>query len=80
MRKDYPISKLVGHKITYYRKMKGISLATLSKNIGISEQQQSRYERGVNRINLERLSQYVNYFDLQFKDLLSIHDDKMTDE
>ena len=80
MRESYPISKLVGHKVTYYRKMKGISLSTLSKSIGVSEQQQSRYERGINRINLERLAQYVNYFDIQFKDLLSIHDDKMTDE
>ncbi|WP_265503574.1 helix-turn-helix domain-containing protein, partial [Providencia heimbachae] len=62
--------KLVGNKILYYRKMKGVSLLEISKVIGISEQQQSRYERGINRINLDRLAQYVNYFDVSFNDLL----------
>ncbi|QCJ68621.1 XRE family transcriptional regulator [Providencia heimbachae] len=52
MLKYYPASKLVGNKILYYRKMKGVSLLEISKVIGISEQQQSRYERGINRINL----------------------------
>ncbi|WP_438811286.1 helix-turn-helix domain-containing protein, partial [Proteus penneri] len=51
----YPVSKAIGRKITYYRKMKGISLDELAALIGVSQQQQSRYERGVNRINLDRL-------------------------
>ncbi len=73
MLKLYPASKLVGNRILYYRKMKGISLLEISKVIGISKQQQSRYERGLNRINLDRLAQYVDYFDVSFRDLLMIN-------
>ncbi|EPL9570024.1 helix-turn-helix domain-containing protein [Providencia rettgeri] len=76
MQKNYPASKLVGRKITYYRKMKGIPLSKMANDFGISEQQQSRYERGINRINLDRLAQYVNYFEINFYDLLSNKDIK----
>lgn len=37
--------------------MHGVSLDKLAKVIGVSQQQQSRYERGINRINLDRLNQ-----------------------
>lgn len=60
----YPISKIIGKKITHYRKMKGISLTELAKVTGVSEQQQSRYERGINRINLSRLYLYANFFNI----------------
>ncbi|MEQ4676155.1 helix-turn-helix transcriptional regulator [Providencia vermicola] len=76
MQKYYPASQLVGRKITYYRKMKGIPLSKIANDFGISEQQQSRYERGINRINLDRLAQYVNYFKVNFYDLLSDKDIK----
>ncbi|HFF1654767.1 TPA: helix-turn-helix domain-containing protein [Providencia rettgeri] len=76
MQKNYPASKLVGRKITYHRKMKGIPLSKIANDFGISEQQQSRYERGINRINLDRLAQYVNYFEVNFYDLLSDKDIK----
>ncbi|WP_369309571.1 helix-turn-helix domain-containing protein [Providencia rettgeri] len=76
MQKYYPASKLVGRKITYYRKMKGITLSKIANDFGFSEQQQSRYERGINRINLDRLAQYVNYFEISFYDLLSNKDIK----
>nr|WP_314265918.1 helix-turn-helix transcriptional regulator [uncultured Moellerella sp.] len=72
MRNNYPSSKLIGSKIIYYRKMKGVSLSQLAKVIGVSEQQQSRYERGINRINLDRLAQYVKYFEVDFKDFFSV--------
>lgn len=61
----YPVSRIIGNKITYYRKMKGMSLHDLAKIIGVSEQQQSRYERGVNRINLDRLNQYATFFETE---------------
>lgn len=56
----YPVSKVIGRKITYYRKMKGISLDELASLIGVSQQQQSRYERGlielawIDLINMQR--------------------------
>lgn len=64
----YPVSKAIGRKITYYRKMKGISLDELATLIGVSQQQQSRYERGINRINLDRLNQYAEIFNIHLKD------------
>lgn len=73
MSKNYLISKMVDSKIIYYRKMNGITLRELADTIGVSEQQQSRYERGVNRINLDRLGQYADYFEIGIKDLLDIN-------
>lgn len=63
----YQVSKVIGNKITYYRKMNGMSLNQLAKIIGVSEQQQSRYERGINRINLDRLGQYASIFNIEIK-------------
>ncbi|HCH7936825.1 MULTISPECIES: helix-turn-helix domain-containing protein [Providencia] len=60
----YPISKIVGSKITYYRKMNGMTLNQIANIIGVSEQQQSRYEHGINRINLDRLNQYAETFNI----------------
>ncbi|WP_272521850.1 helix-turn-helix domain-containing protein [Providencia sp. PROV202] len=74
MSKNYLISKIIGSKIIYYRKMNGVTLQKLADTIGVSKQQQSRYERGVNRINLDRLAQYANYFDIDLNRLLDIND------
>lgn len=62
MPKYYTISRIIGGKITYYRKMSGMSLYDIARIINVSEQQQSRYERGINRINLDRLNQYAEIF------------------
>ncbi|HBO23476.1 helix-turn-helix domain-containing protein [Providencia sp.] len=75
----YPISRVIGHKITYHRKMKGMSLTDLSKVIGVSEQQQSRYERGINRINLDKLNKYAKVFNIKLSSFF-ILDDKESDE
>lgn len=63
----YPVSRIIGNKITYYRKMKGMSLHELAIIVGVSEQQQSRYERGINRINLDRLNEYANIFGVELE-------------
>ncbi|EMT6576313.1 helix-turn-helix domain-containing protein [Providencia sp. PROV130] len=75
----YPISRIIGNKITYYRKMKGMTLESLSKIIGVSEQQQSRYERGINRINIDRLYQYAKIFNINIADFFNF-DIKQTHE
>ncbi len=67
MSKNYSISKQIGYQIYYHRKKLGIPISIISKEIGISPQQQSRYERGVNRINIDRLSQYAEYFKIDIK-------------
>lgn len=75
----YPISKVIGKKITYYRKMHGISLTELANFIGVSEQQQSRYERGVNRINLTRLFLYADYFKISISMFFTLTKDEQCD-
>ncbi|QPE17807.1 helix-turn-helix transcriptional regulator [Providencia rettgeri] len=70
----YSISYLVGKKILFYRKTNGLSVNELSKIIGISPQQQSRYERGVNRITLDRLLQYATYFEIDIQTFFQPHD------
>ncbi|MEX5926865.1 helix-turn-helix domain-containing protein [Providencia hangzhouensis] len=49
-------------------------ISLISKEIGISPQQQSRYERGVNRITLDRLFQYATYFEIDIKTFFQSHD------
>ncbi|MDC9595248.1 helix-turn-helix domain-containing protein [Xenorhabdus sp. IM139775] len=46
---------LVGQRIQVKRKQKGVTATALAKQINISQQQLSRYERGTNRINLTHL-------------------------
>ncbi|MBD2799314.1 helix-turn-helix transcriptional regulator [Xenorhabdus sp. M] len=46
---------LVGQRIQAKRKELGMTATALAKKIGISQQQLSRYERGINRINLTHL-------------------------
>ncbi len=43
--------------------MKGMTLENLS-NMGVSEQQQSRYERGINRINIDSFIITLRYLKL----------------
>ncbi|WP_272691619.1 MULTISPECIES: helix-turn-helix domain-containing protein [Providencia] len=64
---SYSTSHLIGKKILFYRKTNGLSINELSEVIGISPQQQSRYERGVNRITLDRLFQYATYFEIDIQ-------------
>ncbi|BBU99736.1 helix-turn-helix domain-containing protein [Providencia hangzhouensis] len=74
MSKNYPISKKIGYQIYYHRKKLGMPISLISKEIGISPQQQSRYERGVNRITLDRLFQYATYFEIDIKTFFQSHD------
>ncbi|OTA19801.1 Repressor of flagellae, MrxJ [Xenorhabdus beddingii] len=49
------VNLLVGQRIQTKRKELGITATALAKQIGISQQQLSRYERGTNRINIAHL-------------------------
>ncbi|MEQ4655428.1 helix-turn-helix domain-containing protein [Providencia rettgeri] len=79
MPKYYPISKIIGNKITYYRKMKGMTLKNLSTIVGVSQQQQSRYERGINRINIDRLNQYAKVFKMDIVDFFIFNSSEISD-
>ncbi|SFN53174.1 helix-turn-helix domain-containing protein [Xenorhabdus japonica] len=54
---------LVGQRIQIKRKEQGITATALAKQIGISQQQLSRYERGTNRINITHLVVIVRILD-----------------
>lgn len=64
MPRCYPVSEVIGHKIRTLRKEQGLSLINVAQEIGISEQQQLRYERGINRISIDRLKQYSDFFEV----------------
>lgn len=72
----YPASKIIGKKIAYYRAMNGYTLSELAEIIGISQQQQSRYERGINRVSLDRLYQYARAFDICLSQFFILDEDE----
>lgn len=49
------VDKSIGKKIQIRRKELGLTAAELSEQVGISQQQLSRYERGTNKINVTHL-------------------------
>ncbi|NBM55964.1 helix-turn-helix domain-containing protein [Proteus vulgaris] len=55
MSSKYPVAYAVGQKIKSLRKSQGYTVFQLAKEIDISEQQLFRYERGVNRIDIDCL-------------------------
>jgi transcriptional regulator with XRE-family HTH domain len=50
----------MGRKIREIRKSLGMSQMELAEKIGVSFQQIQKYEKGINRISVERLQQIAN--------------------
>ncbi|EOE1546230.1 helix-turn-helix domain-containing protein [Providencia rettgeri] len=53
---------IVGRKIKKYRKEMKLTAEELGQYIGVSQQQISRYESGINHINIDFLSQLSELF------------------
>ncbi|MEX9746102.1 helix-turn-helix domain-containing protein [Providencia rettgeri] len=53
---------IVGKKIKRYRKEMKLTAEELGRYIGVSQQQISRYESGINHINIDFLSQLSELF------------------
>ena len=70
----YKYSLSIGKKIKKIRLQKGLSGEALSKMTGISQQQISRFERGINRIDVESLAKFANAFNINVVFLLSDYD------
>lgn len=51
----YPMAKLIGDRIKKLRKERGLTGADLAMILNVSQQQVSRYERGINRIDIDTL-------------------------
>ena len=49
------VDRFIGKRIQQRRKELGLTASSLSEQIGIAQQQLSRYERGDNKINISHL-------------------------
>lgn len=56
--------------------MNGLTLSKLAIKMNISQQQQSRYERGINRVSLDRLYQYACVFEVSLSDFFILNDEE----
>ncbi len=61
-----------GIVIQKLRKERGISGAKLAKQLNISQQQMSRYERGVNKLSIDTLFNILTILDVSFEKLLRL--------
>ncbi|XTD81354.1 helix-turn-helix domain-containing protein [Proteus vulgaris] len=55
MSKIYPISQIIGHKIRKQRQQLRLSAKVVAERVGISQQQFSRYENGLCKIDVDML-------------------------
>lgn len=55
--------KLIGQRIQQCRKERKLTAEKLAEEIGVSQQQLSRYERGTNKINVAHLIDIATYLD-----------------
>lgn len=62
-------SKTIGQIIRQYRKTKGMSQMDLAEAIGVSYQQVQKYEKGTNRISVDRLKQIADAFGITINEL-----------
>lgn len=65
-------SIIVGKKIRDFRIEKGISGAELGKMLNLSQQQVSRYERGINKITVDLLYEASLILDIKIESFLEI--------
>lgn len=62
---------LIGERIKKIRLEKGISQVQMAKDFGISSVFISRIEKGMGKVNLTRLTQFSEYFDVPLNYFLS---------
>ncbi|MDY4280589.1 MAG: helix-turn-helix transcriptional regulator, partial [[Pasteurella] mairii] len=57
------VDRFIGKRIQQRRKELGLTASALSEQIGIAQQQLSRYERGDNKINVSHLVEIATALD-----------------
>ncbi|HHR6078437.1 TPA: helix-turn-helix domain-containing protein [Providencia alcalifaciens] len=62
MTEKYPIAKIVGSRIKKLRKEYGLTGTEVAAYLNVSQQQYSRYERGINRIDIDSLVIIADFF------------------
>ncbi|HEM8293625.1 helix-turn-helix domain-containing protein [Providencia vermicola] len=80
----YPLAYCVGQRIRILRKKYGMTANELAEQLNVSQQQFSRYERGVNRIDIDSLALLSYFFNvsihyffegIDFTEMQFIHSD-----
>ncbi|MBP6120844.1 MULTISPECIES: helix-turn-helix domain-containing protein [Providencia] len=66
------LSFYCGLVIKKLRKERGFSGLKLAKKLNISQQQMSRYERGVNKLSIDTLFSILTILDVSFEKLLRL--------
>jgi len=71
----------IGEKIRFFRKQKGLTLMQLAEKVGVSFQQIQKYEKGYDRICVERLQQIaqaigipISYFFTNFNEVYYVQE------
>lgn len=65
------INLIVGQNIRTLRYHHGMTTKTLAKLLEVSQQQVSRYERGVNKIDVNIIFKIVTIFCISYEDIFS---------
>lgn len=71
----YPLSFYAGQKVRYLRKSSGMTTSSLAILLDVSQQQLSRYERGVNRIDIDTLSHMSKLFNVSIHYFFEFEDE-----
>ncbi|MTC59664.1 helix-turn-helix domain-containing protein [Providencia rustigianii] len=71
MNRKFPIAYAVGQKVKSLRKSQGYTVFQLARECNISEQQLFRYERGVNRIDIDCLARVSKILNVNISDIFS---------
>lgn len=78
--KNIDITRCVGKNIKILRQREGLTTRALAKEINISYQQLSRYERGVNKIDVNLIYKLKLFFNVSFDVFFNgITDDSKSD-
>ncbi len=60
----HPVDVLVGRRVRERRTLEGMSQMAVAEKLGLSFQQQQKYEKGTNRISASRLYELAQLFDV----------------
>ena len=72
IKKREDVYALLGHHLRQARMKRGLSSHELANIINLSQQQISRYERGVNKLSLDKLIEIIVFLDIDVKDIVRI--------
>ncbi|HGJ5873442.1 helix-turn-helix domain-containing protein [Arsenophonus apicola] len=70
MKRRQEIAYSLGRKIKKIRKYNGMTGKELSVNLGISQQQLSRYENGISLITIDKIYIFCDIFDITISQFL----------